>query len=80
MRLTHLHRGPSRSRPWCYGAAAAGARRGPTAGPAGTLLLGLGNAGLPHRTRRPHGRAPSPYVSRCCFATALNASIARLDR
>ncbi|MEV7864039.1 TspO/MBR family protein [Streptomyces hirsutus] len=59
------------------------ARRSPTAGLAGTLLLNLSNADLLHRTARVDrtaARALLPYVAWCCFATALNASITRLNR
>lgn len=59
------------------------ARRSPAAGLAGTLLLDLSNAELLRRTAgvdRTAARTLLPYAAWCCFATALNASIARLNR
>ncbi len=59
------------------------ARRSPAAGLAGTLLLDLSNADLLRRTARVDRRAARvllPYAAWCCFATALNASIARRNR
>ncbi|MEU1784559.1 TspO/MBR family protein [Streptomyces sparsogenes] len=54
--------------------------RSPGAGLAGTLLLDLSNADLLRRTARVDrtaARVLAPYAAWCCFATALNASIAR---
>lgn len=59
------------------------ARRSPGAGLAGTLLLDLSNADLLRRTARVDRTAARillPYTAWCCFATALNASIARRNR
>ncbi|QEV09913.1 TspO/MBR family protein [Streptomyces prasinus] len=59
------------------------ARHSPTAGLAGTLLLNLSNADLLYRTARVDrtaARVLLPYATWCCFATALNASLTRLNR
>ncbi|SDD80966.1 TspO/MBR family protein [Streptomyces prasinopilosus] len=53
------------------------------AGLAGTLLLDLSNADLLRRTARVDptaARVLLPYAAWCCFATALNASLTRLNR
>jgi tryptophan-rich sensory protein len=58
-------------------------RRSPGAALAGTLLLDLSNAELVRRiarTDRTAARVLVPYATWCAFATALNASIARLNR
>lgn len=56
--------------------------RSPKAGLCGTVLLNLSNMELVHRTNRidpSAARALVPYAGWCLFATALNASIARLN-
>ena len=57
--------------------------RSPQAGLAGTVLLDVSNAQLIKRTARTDAVAAAalvPYAAWCCFATALNFSIARLNR
>ncbi|MFI1712071.1 TspO/MBR family protein [Streptomyces sp. NPDC053513] len=57
--------------------------RSPRAGLVGTVLLDLSNAELIRRTARTDpiaARALWPYAAWCAFATALNASLVRLDR
>ncbi|GGU83843.1 hypothetical protein GCM10010275_18900 [Streptomyces litmocidini] len=57
--------------------------RSPRAGLVGTVLLDLSNAELIRRTARTDptaARALWPYAAWCAFATALNASLVRLNR
>ncbi|MFI2642096.1 TspO/MBR family protein [Streptomyces sp. NPDC018610] len=59
------------------------ARRSPTAALADTVLLDLSNARLISqiaRTDKTAAWALAPYAAWCAFATALNASIVRLNR
>ena len=57
--------------------------RSPEAGLAGTVLLDISNAELIRRVARtdpPAAAALAPYALWCCFATVLNADIARRNQ